>query len=78
MVVGAGFQPALQARSGREIVTTKSEILHGTHDQLSIAMALRIFAMIFAILAFFAVQQRCCDGICVYLLYLRFLRPRAL
>jgi len=32
------------------------------------------FAMSFAILAFFAVDLRWCDGICVHLRYLRFLR----
>jgi len=132
MVVGAGFQPALQTRSSREIATTKSDNPQATRYPLSIATALRVFAMdalgglcdstlrwcdvicvicglrccdelsasicvicgnsvamvrrvknampfamIFAILAFFAVQQRCCDGICVYPRYLRYFRPRA-
>ena len=45
MVVGAGFQPALQTRSGREIATTKSHNPQATRYPLSIATALRVFAM---------------------------------
>ena len=38
MVVGAGFQPALQTRIGRENATTKSSNLESTSRPLTIAM----------------------------------------
>jgi len=44
-IVGASFQLALQERSSRDIVTTKSGNLYATRYQLSVAMALRVFAM---------------------------------
>ncbi len=45
MVVGTSFQLALQERSSRDFVTRESGNLHAAHDQLSVVVALRVFAM---------------------------------